>query len=363
MKTIIARIIIISVACLLIAVDFNTSAISRIDSLTKFSQSIRNYASTSEYSASVEFPYNVPSYLATHMTRELNKISEDTKYVETSLNPTNIEHLANKVEASVLLNSDGTTNSYRAHTKGGRIYLTRYDPIMVKSSCLQCHGRIDDAPMEQIRLYGKEGGYGFEVGDVYGLKVISVDITGFVIRYVGLAMVVFIPMILWVDKYNQRLDVAMNIDSLSGALNKNYYLKTKNSLGGGYFFVFDIDDFKKINDTYGHTCGDLVIKQLCDILRSNCRESDMLFRFGGEEFILFAKGMESESRATSLAADILSQIRSKTFGDQCEQFSVTVSIGICYKPNDVSATEVMTKADMVMYEVKKNGKNDYAFAK
>lgn len=358
MKSVV-RISIVVATGLLVLMDFNISAVSRIDHLVEFSQSIRNFTSTPDYSSASKFPYNVPSYVAVHMTKELNAISDMAHYKEVSLNPTNLDNLANKRESEILAESD--TKTYRAYIEDSRVYLTRYDPIMVKESCVRCHGLVETAPQAQIERYGSQSGYGFRVGDNYGLKVVSIDITWFLFRYVVLAILCGVPIVVLAGRYNQKIHEAMNIDTLSGALNKNCYLKTKHTLSHGYFIVFDIDDFKVVNDSYGHHYGDIVIAEVCRILRAHSRESDKLFRFGGEEFVLFMGGAISKERVQQFLDMALNEIRRTQFGDDRLTFRITISAGACNKQLGQSIDDVMFNADKMLYRVKKTGKDDYLF--
>ena len=347
----------------LAVLDFNVSAVSRIDSTAEFSQAIRNYTSNLNLSAAQDFPYNVPSFAAVHVMKEFNDLSVKINYREISSNPSNMNNLANSYEESMIMDVEKSGPQYGLSQKLSRIYLTRYDPIYVEESCLSCHGKVEDASAVQHRHYGKETGYGYEEGDLYGVKVISIDLTWFLARYLIFLVMFVTPVIMWFKGFDKKLSNALNVDALSGAFNKNYYLKAKNSLvDDGYILLFDVDDFKTINDTYGHSCGDDVIWQVCDLIKSKCRETDMLFRFGGEEFVLFLKGVKSKKRVAEVVKEIMKEISSYNFDHEGHTFDVTVSIGICRKTPSVNTEDVMLKADMAMYDVKRNGKNNFKFA-
>ena len=117
--------------------------------------------------------------------------------------------------------------------------------------------------------------------------------------------------------------------------------------------MFDIDHFKKVNDTYGHAVGDSVLQTLTKIVKENLREIDYLVRWGGEEFILIAPETDIE-RARVLAERIRKATESYKF-DQAG--TITVSFGITeYKPDDTEDT-LIKRADDAMYEAKKKGRN------
>ncbi|HIE58666.1 MAG TPA: GGDEF domain-containing protein, partial [Hydrogenothermaceae bacterium] len=122
----------------------------------------------------------------------------------------------------------------------------------------------------------------------------------------------------------------------------------------------DIDNFKKINDKYGHLIGDEVLKTLAKILKEELRGSDYIFRYGGEEFVLILPSIKSLSDLF----DILEKIRKKIeeislkINDNIE-IKFTVSIGaVLVKENKrVPLDKVIEQADQLMYYAKKTGKN------
>ena len=117
--------------------------------------------------------------------------------------------------------------------------------------------------------------------------------------------------------------------------------------------MFDIDHFKKVNDTYGHAVGDSVLQALTKIVKENLREIDYLVRWGGEEFILITPETDIE-RARVLADRIRKATESYKF-DQAGR--ITVSFGVAeYKPDDTEDT-LIKRADDAMYEAKKKGRN------
>ena len=124
--------------------------------------------------------------------------------------------------------------------------------------------------------------------------------------------------------------------------------------------MMDIDDFKKINDTKGHTAGDEALKQLASRLKE--MESQILtpYRFAGDEFIVILES--SQSKIIEKAAYQMRQIFTKPFILAGEKSKVCGSIGIASYPKDTDNLEdLIVCADDAMYQVKKSGKNDFAF--
>lgn len=129
--------------------------------------------------------------------------------------------------------------------------------------------------------------------------------------------------------------------------------KTKLALG-----ILDIDNFKKINDTYGHGVGDLVLKKTADILIKVIGDSgNMVSRFGGEEFVFFVvRAQEKEVR--KIAQDIIKEIRQTLITFRRKAIRFTASIGMVIYPDDtMDYEELMEKADKLLYKAKREGKN------
>jgi diguanylate cyclase (GGDEF)-like protein len=119
--------------------------------------------------------------------------------------------------------------------------------------------------------------------------------------------------------------------------------------------MVDIDNFKNINDTYGHVIGDRVLKNLAKILRKNVKITDEVIRYGGEEFLVIAYRCDFEE-GKKLGERLRKKIEAIKFKDFPE-LKITVSIGIfIYEPGD-DLLDAIQKADNAMYEAKRLGKN------
>jgi len=121
--------------------------------------------------------------------------------------------------------------------------------------------------------------------------------------------------------------------------------------------MIDIDDFKIINDTYGHAAGDQVIQKVAESLQKNLRESDVLGRIGGEEFAISLPETDIDT-AYVLAERIRKNIKSIAMTYQKFTLTLTVSIG-CAESNDTSQAfeDLVGSADKALYEAKNEGKN------
>jgi diguanylate cyclase (GGDEF)-like protein len=129
------------------------------------------------------------------------------------------------------------------------------------------------------------------------------------------------------------------------------------------YVLLDLDNFKHINDTHGHLTGDQVIKNLVSLLRRSFRRSDILGRYGGDEFVVIMQDTSVEQAATVLerVRDEFSRIqhRSELNG---KHFSTTISTGISAYPKFTEPDELQSSADRAMYAAKKSGRNKISLA-
>ncbi len=160
---------------------------------------------------------------------------------------------------------------------------------------------------------------------------------------------------------NRELEIMASKDPLTGLYNRLHLnelmtleLKKSNRYARPFSIVLlDIDHFKQINDTYGHQTGDLVLQHLADLLRRNTREADLLFRFGGEEFLMLCP--ETDQPKIFQLAEKLRQVTAQ------EPFPsvthITASFGhSTYRSGD-TIESIIARADMALYSAKEAGRN------
>ncbi|MEW6663883.1 MAG: diguanylate cyclase [Thermodesulfobacteriota bacterium] len=155
------------------------------------------------------------------------------------------------------------------------------------------------------------------------------------------------------------------VDDLTGLFNKrrlNFQLNAEIARTQRYgrplsLLMIDIDDFKSINDTYGHSRGDQVLSGLAQMVRQNIRDTDSAFRFGGEELVVLLPETSIEA-AVGVAERLRQSSASLAFrGDSSETIVATLSIGVCqYAPGE-NQDALVARADRLMYQAKKEGKN------
>ena len=169
-----------------------------------------------------------------------------------------------------------------------------------------------------------------------------------------------------VVQYQQHLEYQTQIDSLTGLFNRRAF---EEKIGEEFeratryrhplsLLILDIDNFKTINDTYGHHGGDTALVRIAETLREKTRRSDFPSRYGGEEFVLVLPETDQE-RALQVAGKIIDEIRSCTFGTSNSPFALTVSIGV--SSTSIKSypdwRQMLDDADRALYVAKNNGKD------
>jgi len=166
---------------------------------------------------------------------------------------------------------------------------------------------------------------------------------------------------------NATLEKMVAIDRLTQVYNRNHYEqqlpleieranRNKKRLA---FLMIDIDDFKGVNDTFGHATGDFALRSVAQAIKSHLRKIDYLFRFGGEEFVALLPGAERE--AAMRTAESLRDIVSRTV-KIADSHYVTISIGGSIYPDDAKdEEELFRRADRALYRAKREGKNRVFF--
>lgn len=159
------------------------------------------------------------------------------------------------------------------------------------------------------------------------------------------------------ERINQR-------DSLLNIYNRKYFFEylEKNEddkLRDKFAIVMiDIDDFKKVNDTYGHQFGDKILINTAKVVKSGIGKDDILARYGGEEFILYISDYINEETVYNKIENIRKNLVEEKVAFNDEYKSVTASFGISFFPlNGTDLNELISKADDLLYKAKKSGKN------
>jgi diguanylate cyclase len=120
--------------------------------------------------------------------------------------------------------------------------------------------------------------------------------------------------------------------------------------------IWDVDDFKSINDRFGHQAGDKALRVIAQSLKARLRETDFIARFGGEEFVCLLCGAQGKE-ALSVAEEMRRSVESNAFHSQGKPVPVTISCGVASFQTGETLDDVFSRADRALYQAKKSGKN------
>ena len=177
-----------------------------------------------------------------------------------------------------------------------------------------------------------------------------------------------VAMLLGTIQFRERILNLAETDDLTGIWNKRYFRRQlPQEIERARTFniplsllLFDIDDFKQINDVLGHVIGDVVLSELCGAVREMLRPTDSIARFGGDEFAIILPHTELAG-ACAVSNRILAKIRAMTIPtDEEGAIQCSISIGVAeFQRDDMSANDLIRRADEKLYESKRLGKNRY----
>lgn len=173
------------------------------------------------------------------------------------------------------------------------------------------------------------------------------------------------------DSFNEQLYNAANKDYLTQIYNKKYFLdrlKMEFSYSKRHqtplsLMMFDLDNFKKINDTFGHLAGDQILKQFAHEINFIKRHEDLFARYGGEEFVLLLRGTNQDA-AVVIAEKIRKRIEDHSFKIDKKDVSVTTSIGVAaFEQNNMNDYQhLLNSTDQLLYQAKEKGRNQVQYA-
>ena len=200
----------------------------------------------------------------------------------------------------------------------------------------------------------------------------GIDLITFSISVIAPALIA--PSVTWyivsllikISQLEEEQRIIATFDTLTGLLNRRPFLdksetilqlakRKQSSLSIAYI---DIDNFKKINDTYGHIGGDAVLESFGILIRKNIRKSDLAARIGGEEFIILLPDTDIK-KATIVLGKIRKLIKTKVVKNSNKRINFTVSIGMAEfnDNNQVTLNELISQSDSALYKAKISGKD------
>jgi diguanylate cyclase (GGDEF)-like protein len=166
-------------------------------------------------------------------------------------------------------------------------------------------------------------------------------------------------------QYADKLKVLATVDDMTGLFNRRHFLSLAEIEWSRYqrhgrpmsLVLFDIDRFKSINDSFGHYAGDHVIMQIADICQQQKRKSDIIARFGGEEFLILLPETE-RAAAQRVAERLRRKVETSAFSVASNAINTTISVGVAQAdPSMVSMFDLIKVADRALYTAKDSGRN------
>jgi len=165
-----------------------------------------------------------------------------------------------------------------------------------------------------------------------------------------------------------RIAYLARYDALTGLPNRTFFrdemdrvLKLVGRSGPCAVLFIDLDQFKQVNDTLGHSSGDILLRKVADRLRDIVRESDLIARLGGDEFVVLQSPLTSSEDASTLARRIVEEL-SRPYDIDGNEVVIGASVGIALAPNDGTQTGPLLKnADMALYRAKSDGRGNWRF--
>ncbi|CAG36934.1 sensor domain-containing diguanylate cyclase [Desulfotalea psychrophila] len=169
-------------------------------------------------------------------------------------------------------------------------------------------------------------------------------------------------------KKNRQLETLANIDGLTNCYNHRYFQNaldqelsrsSRNSLAIS-LIMFDIDNFKRFNDSYGHQAGDFILCELTRLIQEQIRKDDVLARYGGEEFVIILPETEKED-ALIVAEKVRHACEEHSFQNIHKTHQITISLGVATEHSaqisPLNKTSFIDKTDLALYSAKENGRN------
>jgi diguanylate cyclase (GGDEF)-like protein len=166
------------------------------------------------------------------------------------------------------------------------------------------------------------------------------------------------------ERANEALEERVVHDALTGLANRVLFdrvlerelLRSEDRGGSVGVLMLDLDHFKRVNDTYGHPVGDIVLRQLADVLRETLRRADLAARVGGEEFAVVLP-MQGHVAPQVAAEKIRTAVEHAVFGEAAEPLRITISIGCATAKPGERGESLLKRADTALYRAKGEGRN------
>jgi two-component system cell cycle response regulator len=278
-----------------------------------------------------------------------------------------------KQDACLIVLAGGTVGMLHILPDAGEIYIGRTADAGIQiddDGVSRKHARILITPEHEVVIHDLESTNGTYVN---GVKIAEQALRNGDKLQIGPQVILkFQYQDALEEDFQRKLFESAVKDGLTGIYNKKYFLdriETDFSYAKRHkttltLIIFDIDHFKKINDQYGHSTGDYVLKELAALVKRTIRGEDILARFGGEEFVVLMRDVD-EAKASMLAERLRRLIEQAVFELEGQRMPVTISLGIGTLNADQSPpietpTDLVNCADQYLYKAKRGGRNRVA---
>lgn len=274
--------------------------------------------------------------------------------------------------SEVIFITDASKNIIKVNEAFSSITGFTFEEVAGKNPRIFKSGKHDSQFYEEIfnavRTTGKWRGEIWNKrknGEIYpSLQSISAvyDEQGNLIRYVAIMSDITLQ-----KAYEEQLLIDSHHDSLTGLPNRLFFNQMLNKILArsewennmfALFFI-DLNQFKEVNDTYGHECGDILLKTVAERLQANIRSDDFAARLGGDEFTILFESIRNRNEIITIAKTLLAKTKQPILIENCKLIP-SISIGIAFYPeHGKEASELLKCADQAMYHAKHKTSEHY----
>jgi diguanylate cyclase (GGDEF)-like protein len=321
----------------------------------------------------------LPAHASTLISDKFMKSNKNGFYIRNvSDNPRNPKNLADTSEMEAI-NYFNKYSDLKEYVKVEKSFIQFAYPIHTKAYCLACHGKKENVIPSIRKNY--DTAYGYKVGDLRGvvsIKIPSDQIDEIIFEYIkedilisaailifitGIMFTLFRKVLIHVHNIEENAEKISLKDKLTNTYNRHFledfnhhheYFNDENQKFAVAFI--DIDHFKKINDTYGHDVGDEILKTFANQLLASTRSTDIVIRYGGEEFLVLTYNINLE-KAINKFEEIRKSIENTKIEYNGGSLHITVSIGVHTGNYEDNIKDVISQADQAVYKAKNTGRN------
>lgn len=308
------------------------------------------------------------------MTREISEIADREgafQFRITSLKPLNPNNIPDPFELQALLSfAQGKTEAIGKDTIDGNTYYRYMAPLFVEKPCLACHAG------QGYQLGEVRGGISvrFNINDMMRAQMLHRLLLGLLftvtlISFLGIVYRLVGGLKKKLAAAEERIREMAITDDLTKLKNRRFlHERLKEELDRATRYrhplaciFFDADHFKRVNDSYGHEAGDAVLKTISATAQEQCRQTDTLGRYGGEEFLMLLPETDLE-QGRALAERLRQAIEAQVSIADQHHIRITATFGVaCYSPGTTADqpdfSDFIKQADTAMLEAKKAGRN------